>query len=160
MKWVRFYFSPHGRVALGEFYFEFVLPLAIAFFGFKWVWVRVSGPEAEHLPLLGQPSSLAAAAILFWPIICVTTKRLHDLGLSGWWQLAFAIPIWIAPPLGMLWIYIFWTFAGGGLIYLFWLGIGCIAILAGIVTIGLRAGNDGPNRFGPAPHAADDPLAG
>ena len=158
MKWAKFYLSPQGRVPIDEFSFEFVLPLAIAFIGIKWTVLQVTGPEADFLPLLAQPSSLAAVIILLWPMICVTTKRLHDSGLSGWWQLAFAIPVWIAPPFGDMWIRIFWTFEGGGLIYLGWLGIGWVAILAGIVTIGARGGTTGPNRFGDDPRPAETPT--
>ncbi|MEQ1780543.1 MAG: DUF805 domain-containing protein [Hyphomonadaceae bacterium] len=161
MKWIKFYLSPYGRVPLDEFYLEFVLPLAIVFFGIKWAVVQMAGPEPDYLPLLAQFSSLVAVAILAWPMMCVTTKRLHDSGLTGWWQFLFAIPVWIAPPFGMLWIYIFWTFEGGGLIYLFWLAIGCVAIIAGVATIGLHAGTLGSNRYGedPRPGEPSKPAA-
>ena len=41
------------------------------------------------------------AIVLLWPSVCLISKRLHDLGLSGWLQLiyyalAFAIGIFIA----------------------------------------------------------------
>jgi uncharacterized membrane protein YhaH (DUF805 family) len=102
-----------------------------------------------------QFSTIVTVAILLWPMMCVTTKRLHDSGLSGWWQLAFAIPLWIAPPLGSLWVYLFWAFEGGFLIYLFWLAIGLAAIAAGIVVIGLRNGTEGPNRYGEDPRQVE-----
>jgi uncharacterized membrane protein YhaH (DUF805 family) len=31
--------------------------------------------------------SVIQILILFFPMISVTTRRLHDIGRSGWWQL-------------------------------------------------------------------------
>ena len=149
-KWINFYFNPRGRTPIDEFFFEFVLPIGLLFFGLKWLFVRIVGPDADA-PLLMQASSLMAVAILLWPMICVTTKRLHDSGLSGWWQFLFAIPIWIAPPFSFLWVRIFWTFEGGFFVALGWFAIGIAAIVSGIAVIGLRSGTVGTNRYGEDP---------
>jgi uncharacterized membrane protein YhaH (DUF805 family) len=36
--------------------------------------------------------SLALDLLLLYPTLAITTKRLHDLNLSGWWNLAFWLP--------------------------------------------------------------------
>lgn len=42
-------------------------------------------------------SPLILALVFFIPTIAVATRRLHDTGRSGWWQLLWFIPIigWI-----------------------------------------------------------------
>jgi uncharacterized membrane protein YhaH (DUF805 family) len=36
--------------------------------------------------------SVAFELVLLYPMLTLTTKRLHDLDLSGWWNLAFWLP--------------------------------------------------------------------
>lgn len=38
-------------------------------------------------------SLLIVLTIFLWPIMCVSTKRYHDRGRSGWWQLVLLIPV-------------------------------------------------------------------
>ncbi len=38
------------------------------------------------------PSGLVFLALLL-PGVAVTTRRLHDAGMSGWWQLVMPIPV-------------------------------------------------------------------
>lgn len=42
------------------------------------------------------PSTLFTLAVII-PSVAITTRRLHDIGKSGWWQLIYVIPIlgWI-----------------------------------------------------------------
>lgn len=46
-------------------------------------------------------SQVALFLIFLWPMICVSTKRYHDIGKSGWWQLILLIPI-----VGLAWFII------------------------------------------------------
>ena len=52
-----------------------------------------SPEETERLPILSAIYSIA----LLLPYIAVTTRRLHDIDKSGWWQLLFFVVIigWI-----------------------------------------------------------------
>lgn len=59
------------------------------------------------------------------PTIAVSVRRLHDLGFSGWWYLAFIV---------------------GSMIPL----VGILVSIAFLIVMALP-GNDGPNRFGPDP---------
>ncbi len=52
---------------------------------------------AEEIALGTElPSTLFTLAVII-PSIAITTRRLHDIGKSGWWQLIYFIPIlgWI-----------------------------------------------------------------
>jgi uncharacterized membrane protein YhaH (DUF805 family) len=62
--------------------------------------------------------SLLAMLATLVPAIAVATRRLHDVGRSGWWQLVVFVPL------------------VGWIIALVWFA---------------RAGDPGPNRFGPPP---------
>ena len=54
----------------------------------------------------GFLSSLYTVAVLC-PIITLNTRRLHDTGKSGWWQLSFVIPL-----LNIYYIYLLWIKKG------------------------------------------------
>ena len=42
--------------------------------------------------LISQKLGLVVIFGLFLPKLSVTTRRLHDLGRSGWWQLIYFLP--------------------------------------------------------------------
>ncbi len=48
---------------------------------------------------LGIPLLYVCSIVLSIPAIAITTRRLHDLGKSGWLQLAVFIPV-----VGILWL--------------------------------------------------------
>jgi uncharacterized membrane protein YhaH (DUF805 family) len=75
--------SYKGRASRSEFWFAF---LAYCICG------GVLGAIADEM---GALFNIAA----FWPFICVSARRLHDVGKSGWWQI---VPIanlifWVQP---------------------------------------------------------------
>lgn len=46
-----------------------------------------------------NPLSILLSALLLIPSLAIGTRRLHDIGKSGWWQLVALIPLigWIVP---------------------------------------------------------------
>lgn len=83
----RIFFSPHGRVSLSVFWFVSICDVLVLYLG----TVLLTG-------LLGKESSLLSTTLLtlwaatFWSLFSICVKRLHDLGMSGWWVLALLIP--------------------------------------------------------------------
>ena len=121
-----------GRASRSEFWwfclFTFILNLLVALLG-------------SLLPALGSIVSAVQALWLLQPTVGVTTRRLHDRNMSGWWQL---LPLAAALP----------AIAGAvlesdGLLML----AGCTVALASLALLIIYAlrGTAGPNRFGPDP---------
>lgn len=55
----------------------------------------VRGPR--HRPaFISVPHALFVLAAIV-PLISVTVRRLHDLGISGWWLTIVFVPIFVAP---------------------------------------------------------------
>lgn len=69
---------------------------------FQLIWLLVC-VFAGWLPFLGQILTLA----LVVPDIAVTTRRLHDVGKSGWWQLLSLVPV-----VGVIVVFV-WTIKDG-----------------------------------------------
>lgn len=117
-------------------------------------------------------STIFGLAILL-PDLAVTCRRLHDIGKSGWWQLAWyiigflgAIPLILGVVFGVVTNFSStdgWEFGGDWEVN----ADGLIVVLVGIflslmVWLGLavwwilwiaRQGETGPNRYGPDPRA-------
>ena len=121
-----------GRALRSEFWwfclFTFILNIIVALLG-------------SLLPALGSIVSAVQALWLLLPTVGVTTRRLHDRNMSGWWQL---LPLAAALP----------AIAGAvlesdGLLML----AGCTVALASLALLIIYAlrGTAGPNRFGPDP---------
>lgn len=152
MDWKALFFSPEGRIGRSAF----------------WIgWLVLIGVNVVlgWIPLIGFLLSLAT----IYCNICVTSKRLHDIGRSGFLQV---IPIvlcttlcigaiaMVAGPAIMAGLadanedaIMAAVFAGiGGMIlaflaaFLIWLGF--------LLWVGLSTGNPGENRYGPPPATA------
>ena len=77
------YCSVRGRASRSE-YWWFLL------------FATVAGGVLEHLAEGSGSLSLVAglaSLVLLPPQICVTSRRLHDIGKSGWWYLVSFIPL-------------------------------------------------------------------
>ena len=152
-----FYFSPFCRISRKDFWLKYILVLvglsiaAIIVDMVVFAGVRVTQDT-------GPVEGVVNVAIL-WPQVALTTKRFHDRGMSGWWQLLFniaiaaggvfaysalleagverglPIPDNLYPPL----------LIGGGMLVVFG--------FAELVILGFLPGTKGANKYG------DDPLS-
>ena len=132
------YCSTRGRASRAE-YWWFLL------------FATVAGGVLEHLADGGGTVSVVAglaSLALLLPQICVTSRRLHDIGWSGWWQLF---------PLAL-------AFAGLCSIAVDGSGILCaLCVIGGIafgLYFGLRKGTAPgmPNPYGGAPDSFHAPF--
>jgi uncharacterized membrane protein YhaH (DUF805 family) len=62
-----------------------------------WWWTLFSLIGTICLSIVNEKLSLAFTIATFLPYIAVTTRRLHDVGKSGWAQLVGIVPVigWI-----------------------------------------------------------------
>ncbi len=86
-------FSPFGRIGRGQFWGA-------------WLGLSIFGAALGWIPLVGPVVGVVALYIL----VCLFSKRLHDMGRSGWWQL---VPIVAAP---LLWLAGFYSLQGATLV--------------------------------------------
>jgi len=78
-----------GRARRSEYWWFFLIQMILAFALFL-----ADGILGFWIPQLGMGVlSAVMTAGLFVPSIAVTARRLHDVGLSGWWQLALFVPL-------------------------------------------------------------------
>ena len=146
MDWKALYLTAEGRLGQRDFWIA-------------WLILFVAGVVSRLIPLLGVVIALA----LIYPYVCITAKRLHDFGRSGWLA---AAPLVAGLALGIVAMLlggaammagIFGRGAAGlammggmGLMVMLW----SVAGLAGIVFllwVGLTRGDGQPNAYGPPP---------
>ncbi|MDB5676550.1 MAG: hypothetical protein JWM65_3532 [Sphingomonas bacterium] len=65
-------------------------------------------PESRHLPpFIGVPYALFVLAAIV-PLVAVTVRRLHDIGVSGWWLTIVFVPMFVgpvrAPGTALIWL--------------------------------------------------------
>lgn len=84
-----------GRATRSEFwYFRLFLLLISWVGGFVIGFVLGALTGDELLASLGAQLIIAVANLVFMlPILSSFSRRLHDIGLSGWWQALFFVPI-------------------------------------------------------------------
>jgi uncharacterized membrane protein YhaH (DUF805 family) len=146
--WRALFLDPAGRIGQKDFWIGFgILFLANMLFG----WV----------PLIGQ--IVFFACLYAW--VCVASKRLHDLGKSGWLA---ALPVGIVAAAMVLTIVTltggvlgamahdggFSIIAGAGLVGVLW-SLGSLINFVFVIWLGVAPGQPGDNRYGPPPR----PLA-
>jgi uncharacterized membrane protein YhaH (DUF805 family) len=127
-EWVDFYVSPRGRLARHPYWTRglitfFLIGCAYAIF--------------DRIAHLNGVFPLLVLALL-WPNIAVMGRRLHDVGVSGWWSGA----ILLAPTFVML-VTRMYQYADYAM----------YTTSAAQALLGVIPGTVGPNRFGPQPES-------
>ena len=125
------------------------------------------------------PLSLLVGVAIVLPFLTVTSRRLHDIGRSGWWQVAwYAIDIVASLVFLVAWVFVFILLLGGttngsnevegsngGTSLPVWVPLLAAALVSSGTIIAVyvwallwlvRPGQPGPNRFGSDPRAWDD----
>ena len=143
------FFSADGRIGQGRFFIAVVCLIVLG------VVIPAFGPFSPALWL-----------IAFYSWICVQSKRLHDIGRSGWLQALPFLLGWALMSFGVVFGVLSLlgavagvgggfggTLAGGALIGLgAFLAGGTIHLLL-ILWLGFSAGQTGFNRYGPEPRS-------
>jgi len=136
------YFNFSGRATRAEYWWFvlFLVPLSLI------TWI----------PLIGQVIWLATTI----PGISLATRRLHDIGKKGWWQLLFwiiSIIAWSA-SISFLFVGLMASEEGDSSGFLFLLSgvalVVAIAVIAIAIKWFVRKGDEGPNKYGPDPRQA------
>jgi uncharacterized membrane protein YhaH (DUF805 family) len=90
----RFLFSPYGRISRKTYWLNWTLP----YFGIM-IFVTILDFAMFPIdPVRGEPPPVfqgIASLFFLWPSLAVTTKRLHDRGMTGWWNVAPLLAVMI-----------------------------------------------------------------
>ena len=113
-----------------------------------WFWVLFAS-LVQAIPLIGGFIGLFCLI----PSLSVTSRRLHDIGKTGWWQLCFML-VWVTWGTAIV-FFIIAVFGGESMDLLFALAaaafIAAIAATAWMVVWLARQGDTGPNEYGSDP---------
>src|SRR5690349_5609227 len=136
-------FGFSGRLPRLRYFLLSLIPAIVAFL----TGIIVAIDFARGLAGLQEPLLVACAVVfvLAWIVgLSLTVRRLHDLGLSGWWILA----IWFVPA----------ALEAGAVQWLNNPQLGSTLSSVAALLIGvwlcLAPGTRGANRFGPDPRSA------
>jgi len=89
------YIDFNGRADRKEYWY-FILWITLISTPFIYLDYLVFGPD--NVSDRNVAFSSAWETITFFPLISVSTRRLHDIGRTGWWQITPFIPIIILIP--------------------------------------------------------------
>ena len=81
-----------GRAIRSEYWWFYLFTVLMS-----WGATLVAGSMFSFGDPMGEVLPLIVSLAFFVPVIAAGSRRLHDIGKSGWWQLLFIIPIigWI-----------------------------------------------------------------
>lgn len=148
MDWNTLFLKADGRIGKRDFWIGFLI-------------LFVANLVLSMIPVIGWIVSIA----LFYPMVCLYSKRLHDFGKTGWLTLVpfgvFALAMVIAAMTGgmaMLGMGAAGSEEAAATAAMAGLGMaGALMALAGLVGlgfllwVGLTNGDPGDNRYGPPP---------
>lgn len=117
---MRSYAVFRGRTSRGEFWRAHIVLLPLMLLAVVWLGLPTDGQPRSIWPIL-----LFGLIVLphLVPWVALMSRRLHDIGHTGWWTTIGLIPVMLVLPLGIVLL----------------LAVGCID------------GAPGENRFGPNP---------
>lgn len=145
-EWVAHLCDPRGRcdrkglalVALVLLPAQVVFGIAIVAAGLSW----------HH------PAVVAGKLVFLWIAIVAGVKRLHDLGLRGWWMLVGFVGylVW-SVVVGIAAIALFGPGAvvPGSFALSLVVALNALAMLGALLYLHFAKGQSGPNRYGPPP---------
>ena len=148
--WIKLFTTADGRISRKQFWLHGVLPL---------IGVSIVLRVIVYIALFIMPATMILFAdlviflILLWPQFCISSKRFHDVGYPGWYNLLWIAPLFLAQLLSSLDLFLY-KFAY--LLYVVSLtlsSIGALVALAALIVVYIRVGQQGPNQYEP------DPLA-
>jgi uncharacterized membrane protein YhaH (DUF805 family) len=144
-KCFRLYIDGRGRARRAEYWWWVLFSVVVGFVA------SLIDLSFGINPYTSQPNSqvvnMLASLALLAPGVSLQSRRLHDIGASGWWTAAFYgaavfgyILVFAAIPSGNSGLA-----AMGGLLF--------IGVLVGWLIVGVMPGQKGQNRYGPDPKA-------
>jgi uncharacterized membrane protein YhaH (DUF805 family) len=129
MNLIRLCFSFFGRVSRKKFWIGF--GIAYGMMALATIYMLGAPENIQWLPMF------FGVWMLTWivALLALATKRLHDLGISGWWLLGFMIvcALLVGARQEVL------------------TSIASVALFVGVIWLGSAKGTEGANRFGPSP---------
>lgn len=146
MDWKTLFLSPEGRIGRQAF----------------WIgWLCLLGASAvlNVIPVIGHVLML----VVIYSSVCIHTKRLHDMGQTGWWQVLPVVfgPVLVAgaaTSIGVMAAFAALTNGNPELSALTALGgffVSCFIAfaiwLAFTLWVGCSLGQPGDNKYGPPP---------
>ncbi|MGQ0742085.1 MAG: DUF805 domain-containing protein [Alphaproteobacteria bacterium] len=148
MHWRQYLFSFHGRATRAQWWL-FVLILLVFNFVSTTIAVWIFDFPGLFVGLF------LTLALLLWPALAISGRRLHDRGKSGWWLLLFFLA-----PIVLSWLKLRLTIHLGLAGYAdppleaVVISFATLAIVVwGLIELGILRGTRGENKYGP------DPLA-
>ena len=156
MNWSALFFSAEGRLGQKDFWLAAALLLLFGVF-------------IHAAPGLGTLLWLLS----FYCWICLYSKRLHDIGRSGWLQIAPFVLGWLLMTVGLVMgvsslfgllfsglpHFVGGMVLGGVAVGLGLFSLGGVMHLILLLWLGLTPGQIGPNRYGPEPGRRDSYAA-
>lgn len=146
MGWMTLFFSPEGRINRTHFWLG-------------WLILFGAGALIGWFPLFGQ----IAVLLSLYCHVCVYSKRLHDMGRTGWLQIIPFLAMTILPLVGLIlggtaiFSHLhdfdegrgFWVVLGA----FGWLALGfavaCVIWAIFLLWLGASGSQPGDNRYGP-----------